>query len=102
MDAREGGRKSGTGLRVQFLIVPEDAVLVEGDAVIGGEVGGDAWALRNEIVHRDDARMFLLDLGYGVGKRVAHAGDDLEQRQVGVSEPLAGEIFAATAGEHVL
>src|SRR4029077_15733609 len=47
-------------LEVEFRIMPEDAVLVEGDAPLRREIGGDARPRRDALVQRGRPRVFRL------------------------------------------
>src|SRR5215470_10451212 len=82
-------------LSVEFGVMPEDAVLVEGDAAVRGEIGGDAGAGGNAIVRADDAPMSGLEPRHHPRKGVAQPGDDLEQRQLGIGEFGADEALVA-------
>src|SRR5215472_5283792 len=75
-----GGGRSGHSLAIEFRVVPEDALLVKGDAAVGGEVGGDTRTLGYPIVQRDDAGMALFQLRHCAWVGVTKAGNDLEQR----------------------
>src|SRR5215470_15489773 len=82
-------------LSVEFGVMPEDAVLVERDAAVRGEIGGDAGAGGDAIMHTDDARMSRFEPRHHAWKGIAQPGDDLEQRQVGIGEFGADEMLVA-------
>jgi hypothetical protein len=44
-------------LGVQFPVMPEDAGLIERNATLGCEIGGNAWPRRDPVVQRYEARM---------------------------------------------
>ena len=67
--------------------MPENPLLVERDAPVGGETGADARPRGDAVVQRRDARIRGLRPGHGAGKRVAQPGDHLKQRQIGAAPP---------------
>src|SRR5215471_20117414 len=82
-------------LSVEFRVVPEDAVLVEWDAALRGEIGRNAGTGGDAIMHADDARMFGFEPRHHARKGVTQPGDDLEQRQVGIGDLRPYEMFLA-------
>ena len=72
--------------RVQFGVMPEDAVLVEGDPAVRGEIGGNAGPRRDPVVHRDNPRIFRLEPRHRAREGIAQTRHDLEQRQIGIGE----------------
>src|SRR5713101_6938077 len=89
-------------LDVQFWIMPEDAVPVEGDPPLRREVGGEARPRRDAVVQRDRSRVSRLQPLHRAGKSIAQAGDHLEERQVRVGEKLAEKPSASFAHQHPL
>src|ERR1041384_8172435 len=81
--------------RVERLVVAPDAPLAERNAALRGEIGGDARALGDAIAQRDHARNLLLEPLHALGEAVAQALDDLEQAEVDIGEPAAGEPWPA-------
>src|SRR5262249_47818431 len=79
-------------LAVQLLEVAIDAPLAERDPPLGGEIGGDARALRDALVQRDQPRHLLLEALHALGEGIAQTLDDLEQREVHVGQPAAEHI----------
>src|SRR6266436_3773643 len=82
-------------LHIQRLILPEDAVLVEGDAAVAGQIGLDIGSRGNAVVQIDQAGNPALEGFHAFGKCIAQAFDDLEQRKIRVSEPATREVGAA-------
>src|SRR5256885_1521533 len=80
---------------VKLGIMPEDAVLVEGDAALGGEIGCNSGTLRDGVSKRDDARHATLDAPHGAREGVPQAFDELEKRQIGIRRARAKEPVAA-------
>src|SRR6267143_4916324 len=89
-------------LHIQRLILPEDAVLVEGDAAVAGEIGLDIGSRGDAVVQIDQAGNPALEGFHALGKCIAQAFDDLEQREINISDPAAGEIGAAIAVQQLL
>src|SRR5262245_17944457 len=85
-----------TALAVELLEIAVDAPLAEWDAARRGEIGGDARPLRDALGERDHARHLALEPFHPLGKGVAQALDDLEQRKIDIAE-LAAENIGATA-----
>src|SRR5229473_3581774 len=90
------------GLNIQRLILPEDAVLVEGDAAVAGEIGLDIGSRGDAVVQIDQAGNPALEGFHALGKCVTHAFHYLEQREINISDPAAGEIGAAIALQQLL
>src|SRR6266850_4183794 len=89
-------------LNVEFRIMPEDAVLIEGDAPLGREISGDARPRRDAAVKRDRPWVFRLQPLHRPGKSIAQTRDHLEKREVRVGKRLAEEPAASFAPEHPL
>ena len=87
----------GRRLRIQRLVAPEDAVFVEGNAAVAGEIGLDVRPRGDAVVQIDQARDLALERLHAFWKGVAQPFDDLEQRQIDIGQPAAGEIGAAIA-----
>src|SRR6267142_65485 len=81
--------------KVQLLVAAEDAFLVEGDAAVAREIGLDVGPRGDAVMQIDHARYLALERLHALWKCVAQALDDLEQREIGVSRPAAGEIGPA-------
>src|SRR5260221_1970109 len=81
-------------LQIQLLVVTKNAVLVEGDAPVAGEISLDVGARGDAVVQIDQAGDLALAWLHALWKCVTQSFDDLEQRQVGVSEPAAGQLRA--------
>src|SRR5258708_13804910 len=69
-------------LNVKFWIMPEDAVLVEGDPRLRREVGGDARPRRDAVVQRDLPRVFRVQPLHLARNGGTQARDHREDRQV--------------------
>src|SRR6267143_3966117 len=80
--ARNTGRRSAgkeTAVSaIELGIAAEDALLVEGDAALGAEIGGEPRALHHALVQRHQFRIPGLKRRHRPGKRVAQALDHLE------------------------
>jgi hypothetical protein len=72
--------------------MPKDAVLVERNSPGRGEIGGNARARCDHVVHGDDPRVFRLEPGHGARKGVAQTGHDLKQREIGVGQASADQM----------
>ena len=77
--ARESGRLLNW-LRIQFRIMPEDPVHVEGQAPPGGEIGRDVRPLRYTVMKGHEAGYPGLEPRHHLRKGVAQPVDDLEYR----------------------
>src|SRR6266478_7466651 len=64
-------------LQIQRLVAAEDAVLVEGDAAVAGEIGLDIGSRGNAVVQIDQAGYPALEGFHAFGKCIAQAFDDL-------------------------
>src|SRR6267378_968653 len=82
--------------------MPEDAVLIEGDAPLGREISGDARPRRDAAVKRDRPWVFRLQPLHPPGESIAQTRDHLEKRNVRVGKRLAEEPAASFAPEHPL
>ena len=82
----------------------EDAGLVERLAARRREIGGDVRPRGDARVQVDEARQRRFEPRHRVRERVAQAGDELEQRQVDVTERIADRPAgtAAVAREDLL
>src|SRR5450631_2304770 len=67
-------------LEIQRLVAAKDAVFVEGDAAVAGEIGLDVRPVGDAFVQIDQAGDPALERFHAVGKCVAQAFHDLEQR----------------------
>src|SRR6185437_15720713 len=86
-----------TSLDVQLPVMAEDAVLVEGDAPLAGEIGLDVRPCGDAVAQPEQARNRLLEGLQALRKCVAQSFHDLEHRQIGVSRSAAGQIGTAMA-----
>ena len=73
----------------------EDAVLVERDAAVRGEIGGDARAGGDPVVQGDDPRILRFERRHRAREGVAQPGHDLEQRQIGIAQLAPRQMAAA-------
>src|SRR6516162_2350709 len=102
IDPKKSARVMDTSTsKIEFLVVAENAALVEGDSAVAFEIGLDVRPLRDPVVQIGEAGNFLLEGLHPLWKRIAQSLDDLKQREIGVTEPSAGEIAAAGLVEHV-
>src|SRR5688572_32822447 len=67
---------------IELRIAAEDALLIEGNAPLGGEIGGQARAARDAVVQIHDSPVLLFHPGHGVRKSVPQPFDHLEERQM--------------------
>src|SRR5882724_11753664 len=65
---------------IQRLVAAKDAVFVEGDAAIAGEIGLDVRPRRDAVVQIDQAGYPALEGFHAFGKCIAQPFHDLEQR----------------------
>src|SRR5690348_18344722 len=89
-------------LAVEFRVVPENALVVEGNAPIRREISRNAWTLLHALCERDQPGNLPLEPFHAIGERVAQAGDQLEQRQVDVAQPPAEHMVSAVFLQHAL
>src|SRR5882762_3502362 len=82
-------------LNVEFWIMPEDALLVEGDPSLRREVGRNARARSDALVQRDRPRVFRLQPLHRAGKSIAQTRDHLGKRQVRIGKGPAEEPAAS-------
>src|SRR5215211_3998951 len=93
---------SSTRSAIQLLEVAVDAPLAERDPPFRGEIRGNARTLPHALVQRDHPRHAALEPLHALGKGVAQALDDLEQRQVDIAEAAAEQVVAAALRQHAL
>src|SRR3954454_12769633 len=72
--------------------MPENTLLVEGDAPLRLEIRVYTWLGGDAIVQRDHPREVSLEPRHCSGKGVAQAGNNLEQRQVAITHPVPDEM----------
>src|SRR6267143_4764095 len=89
-------------LNVELGIMPEDAVLIEGDTPPGREISGNARPRCGAAMKRDRPGVFRLQPLHRPGKSIAQTRDHLEKRKVRVGKRLAEEPAASFAPEHPL
>ena len=89
-------------LPVELRVMAEDALLVERQAALRGEIRGNPWTGRYARVQRHHVPIPSREPRHRVRKRVMQPGHDLEQRQVCVGEPGADKMGgpAWVAREH--
>src|ERR1700716_3374771 len=68
-------------LQIQRLVAPKNAVLVEGDTAVAGEIGLEVGSGGDAVVQIDQAGNLALEGFHAFWKGVAQAFHDLEQRQ---------------------
>src|SRR5687768_294446 len=71
---------------IEVSVAPEDAVLVERDAPLGGKIRGEPRAQGDSVAQPDEPWVLLLQLSHGVRESVAKPLQHLEERQVNVRE----------------
>src|SRR5664280_2792269 len=77
-------------LYIQRLVAAEDAILVEGDPAVAGEIGLDVGSRGDAVVQIDQAGNAALERLHAPRKGVAQPLDDLEQRKIDIGYPAAG------------
>src|SRR5580692_6934789 len=82
--------------------MPENTVLVEGDAAVAGKIGFDIRAARNAIVQIAKPGNLALEGLHAPGKSIAQPRHDLEQREIDIADPAAGKIEAAIVLQQAL
>src|SRR5207245_309719 len=82
-------------LAIELRVAPKDAVLVEGDPAIRGEIGRDARPGRNAVVQPNDARAFRFEPRHGARKGVAHTRYELKERQIRIGQLRTDEMGRA-------
>ena len=82
---------------IQFPVVPENAVLVEGNAALAVEIGLDIRPDGNAVVKFGQSRNFSFERLHAPWKRVAQPFHELEQRQIDIGQPAAGDVRTAAA-----
>src|SRR5882724_8204182 len=75
----EGIDRANRFSNIQRLVAAEDAVLVEGEAAVAGQIGLDIGPRGNAVVQIDQAGNPAFEGFHAFGKCVTHAFDDLEQ-----------------------
>ncbi|EGE61052.1 hypothetical protein RHECNPAF_1260030 [Rhizobium etli CNPAF512] len=64
---------------VELGIMPENPLLVEGQAARGGEIAGDVRPLSYRSMQRQEGGIFGLAFGHGLRKGIGQAFDHLEE-----------------------
>jgi hypothetical protein len=82
-------------LPIKLGIVTEYPLLVECDAAIAFEIGANARTLRDRMMQSRQARNLSESSPHPSRKRIDQAFDDLEQRQVSISQGAADELARA-------
>jgi hypothetical protein len=75
---------------------------LNGNAPLGRKIGFDPRPLRDPVVQGNQSRNFLLEALHPLGKSVTQALDDLEDREIDVSQPAPDQILAAVLLQHAL
>src|SRR5580704_11272784 len=88
--------------RIQLLEVAINAPLAEWNSASGGKIGLDTRALRHAIAQRDQSGHFLLEPLHPPGERITQSLDNLEDREIDITQPAADHISAAVALEYAL
>src|SRR5262249_55033768 len=84
-----------TGSSIQLLVAPEDALLIEGNAAVAGEIGLDVRPRGDAVVQFDQPRHLAFKRLHVCWKSVAQAGDKLEQREVDIGRLAPGHVGGA-------
>ena len=84
-------RRLLSGRPIELRIVPEDSVLIEGNAPFRLEVRHNPGPFGNSVTQLPSPRAFGRDTTQRVRKRIAEPFDDLEQGQIRVGAPTAHE-----------
>src|SRR6478735_11208992 len=87
---------------IQRLVPPKNPLLVERDPPVAGQIGLDVRARRNAVAQFDETGNLALERLHAFRKGIPKSLDDLEQRQVDVSEATAGHISPAIGRPQVL
>src|SRR6516225_1677028 len=82
-------------LPVELLVAAEDALLVEGNAPLAREIGLDVRPRRDAAMQGNEAGNLLLVRHHALRESVAQAVDDLEQREIDISQPPPRDVDAA-------
>jgi hypothetical protein len=77
---------------IQLRIVAEDPFLIEGQAPLGREIGGEPGARCDSVVQCDDPSMFAFLLGHRAWKGVTQAFDHLEEREIDVGSEVGSGV----------
>ncbi len=80
---------------IQFRIMPENAALVERQPPCRCDIGLDARAFGDAIMHADHGGDFALDAGHRLREGIAQALDQLEQREIDVRKLASEQIRPA-------
>jgi hypothetical protein len=80
---------------IEFRVMPENTLLVEGNTSIRLEIGVEAWLRGDAIVQRDDPGKVPFEPRHRSWKGVAQAGNKLKQRQVEITDPAPDEMPVA-------
>src|SRR5438874_1185558 len=80
--------KGAVSLWIELRIAPEEVVLVERQAPLGGEIRREPLAARDAVVQRRELRILPLDAREAVREGVAQALDHLEERQIEIRRAL--------------
>src|SRR5215475_8830726 len=81
-------------LRIQFPVVAEDALFIEGDAAVACEISLDVRPRGHAVMQSDQTRNIALERLHPLRKGVAQARNDLEQRQIDTAYPYTAHIRA--------
>src|SRR4051794_34496000 len=80
---------------IEFRVMPENALLVEGDASLRLQIRVYTRLDGDAIVQRDNPEKVLFEPRHRSRKGVAQAGDKLKQRQIAITEPAPDEMAVA-------
>src|SRR4051794_30549174 len=79
--------------------MPENAILVEGDAALARKIGLDVRTRGDPVVQLVQSGDIALKVLHPFREGVAQSLDDLKQREIDIADPAAGEPAAAVARE---
>src|SRR5580704_10369386 len=82
--------------------MPEDAVLVEGNAAVAFEIRLDPRSRGNPVAQADEARNLALERLHALRKSIAQPLDDLEQREIDIGDATAGNKRPAACLQYLL
>ena len=80
--------------------MPEDTLLVERDAALGGKVGGEARTRCCPVMDPNDPRVAPLEPAEGDRKRVTQARNHLKEGQICIAARLAEQITPGCAPQY--
>src|SRR3954464_11442073 len=80
---------------IEFRVMPENALLVEGDASLRFQIGVEARLRGDAIVQRDDPGKVPFEPRHRSRKGVAQAGNKMKQRQIAITHPAPDEMAVA-------